>query len=67
MRRTLVEMGHARRGGAHGRKAFERFEQEPAELMMTDLIMPEKEGIEPVWELRARTRRPKSSRSPAAA
>ena len=54
MRLTLVEMGYTVVEARNGREALERFEQEPAELMLTDLIMPEKEGIEPLMELRAK-------------
>jgi len=35
----------------NGRKALEVFEEEPADLVITDLIMPEKEGLEMIRDL----------------
>jgi len=54
VRLILTDLGHTVVEARNGREALERFEQETAELVMTDLIMPEKEGIETLMELRAK-------------
>ena len=37
---------------ANGREGVKAFRADPADLIITDLIMPEKEGIEIIFELR---------------
>jgi len=54
MRLTLVRLGHdiiEARDGVEGLKIFEPAE---TDLVITDILMPEKEGIEVMIELKAR-------------
>jgi two-component system, chemotaxis family, chemotaxis protein CheY len=54
--RTMVEkvltlMGHTVIEARDGREGLERFEDSKAELVITDIVMPEKEGTEVIMEL----------------
>ena len=40
----------------NGREALEQFRRQPFDLVITDLIMPDKEGLETITELRASDR-----------
>jgi CheY-like chemotaxis protein len=55
LRRTLVRMlliaGHEVIEAANGRIALEKMAERPADLVLTDLIMPEMEGIETIRAL----------------
>lgn len=44
--------GHDVTLAEHGKEALERFEGEPAELVITDLFMPEMDGIELMIRIR---------------
>jgi CheY-like chemotaxis protein len=48
----LVMMGYAIAEAANGKEALAAQQREPADLILTDLIMPEKEGIETIGEFR---------------
>lgn len=51
---TLGKLGHTVVPARDGREAMRLFRVMPAvELVLTDLVMPEKEGIETIRELRA--------------
>lgn len=52
LRINLVKMGHHVLEARDGRQALALFEQEPPEVVITDLVMPEKEGLEIIRELR---------------
>ena len=52
MRRILERAGHNVRVAADGDMGISLYRAEPADLVITDLIMPEKEGIETIQELR---------------
>ena len=54
LRITLTKMGFTVLEARNGREALELFEQEPPEVVMTDLVMPETEGLEMIRELRRR-------------
>lgn len=54
LRLTLVKMGHVVREARDGAEAVKFFEEEMPDLVMTDLIMPNKEGLETISELRER-------------
>ncbi len=56
IRRTLKllleQEGYTVRCAANGREALQLLKQEIVELLITDLVMPEKEGLELIRELR---------------
>jgi len=52
MRRILERTGHNVRVAPDGDMGISLHRAEPADLVITDLIMPEKEGIETIQELR---------------
>ncbi len=52
VRRILERAGHEVRSAGDGAAGMRLFEESPADLVVTDLYMPEKEGIETIQELR---------------
>jgi len=48
LRLTLVRLGHTVDEARDGAEAWEKFQKLPAELVIMDLIMPEKEGLETI-------------------
>jgi DNA-binding NtrC family response regulator len=52
LRVTLEREGHEVVEAADGNIALTLYHQSPADLVITDIIMPEKEGIEMIMELR---------------
>ncbi|MFH1153115.1 MAG: response regulator [Pseudomonadota bacterium] len=55
--RSMLKMLFEREGfhvvvACDGKEGTRLFEQDPADLVITDLIMPEKEGVETIRELR---------------
>lgn len=52
LRRALERAGFEVIPTTDGKRALEIHRKEPADLVITDLIMPEKEGIEIIRELR---------------
>ncbi len=55
LRTTLEEMGHAVAEARDGKKGVALYEREATDVVITDLIMPEKEGIETIVELRRKS------------
>jgi CheY-like chemotaxis protein len=53
LHKILETAGYAVLEAANGREALHRVRQRPVDVMLTDLIMPEKEGLETIRELRA--------------
>ncbi|MEI9977227.1 MAG: response regulator [Ignavibacteriota bacterium] len=51
LRNMLTEAGHEVLEASNGREATERLRAEAVDLMVTDLVMPEREGIETIMEL----------------
>jgi CheY-like chemotaxis protein len=49
---TLLRAGHEVLAADDGRGALRLYRQQPADLVITDLIMPEQEGLETILELR---------------
>ena len=49
---ALTFAGYHVETASNGREAVQRFERQRADLVITDLVMPEKDGIEIVTELR---------------
>ena len=52
MRKILERAGHVVREAPDGNQGIALYRADPADLVVTDLIMPEKEGIETIIELR---------------
>lgn len=52
VRITLAQLGYQVREARNGREALGFFEEEPPDLILTDIVMPEKEGLEMIGELR---------------
>ena len=50
--RTLTAAGHRTTQATDGRRALDRLRAEPADLVLTDLVMPEQDGIETIMALR---------------
>jgi DNA-binding response OmpR family regulator len=49
---TLTRMGHTVVEAHDGAQALKKFEAQPVDLVIMDLIMPEKEGLETIREFR---------------
>lgn len=54
LRKVLEREGHSIREAPDGQAGIDEVEREAPELVIVDLIMPEKEGIETIMELRER-------------
>src|SRR3954465_62900 len=53
MIRQILELdGHSGVGAANGAVAMQRWSEQPADLILTDILMPEKDGLEVIRELR---------------
>jgi len=50
--RVLKAAGHSVTAYEDGRRAVRHIEQEPPDLLITDIFMPEMEGLETIRELR---------------
>jgi DNA-binding NtrC family response regulator len=50
--RILVAAGHRVREAENGRIGFEEFRRQPAALVISDIVMPDMEGIETILALR---------------
>lgn len=49
---ALAHAGHLVTAAANGRKGLELFRAEPADLIVTDIVMPERDGVEVMMTLR---------------
>ncbi|NQU44707.1 response regulator [bacterium] len=52
LRQMLERIGHEVREASTGNEALKCYAEEPADLVIMDLIMPDKEGIETITEMR---------------
>lgn len=52
LRTTLVEAGHEVIGAKNGDEGLTVLEGQPVQLVITDILMPEKEGVETIIEIR---------------
>jgi DNA-binding response OmpR family regulator len=52
IRKMLEKAGYEVSTASNGKEGMKLFEQEKPELVITDIIMPEKEGLETIFELR---------------
>jgi CheY-like chemotaxis protein len=53
MRRVLESSGYTVTEAANGRAGVERFRAEPADVVVTDMVMPEQGGIETMLQLKS--------------
>ncbi len=51
LRDILEREGHEVRDASNGKKGLKLQRESPADLIITDIVMPEKEGIETIMEL----------------
>jgi CheY-like chemotaxis protein len=52
LRRILLSAGHVVSEASNGREGLALFQSRPPDVVITDIIMPEKEGIETIIEMR---------------
>src|SRR5687768_11799705 len=52
LRLTLTSLGHVVVEARDGKEALVQQQREPVDVLLTDLIMPEKEGLETIREFR---------------
>lgn len=57
LRRSVEQLGHQVVVTRNGHEALNAFEEFPADLVITDLLMPDKDGFETIRELRKRYKR----------
>jgi CheY-like chemotaxis protein len=55
LRLTLIHFGHSIVEARNGREGLELFAHAEFDLVITDIVMPEKEGLEVLMNLRGRT------------
>jgi adenylate cyclase len=53
LRRLLEQDGHAVRAAANGRQALDMFGEEPSDVVLLDILMPELDGISVLQQLKA--------------
>ena len=58
LRLTLVHFGHTVIEARDGKEGLELFQNTDVDLLITDIVMPEKEGLEVLMELRKRKHPP---------
>lgn len=56
VQRTLATMGHSVTAARDGVEGLALYQSAPADLVLTDLIMPGKEGLELIMELKKKNR-----------
>ena len=52
LRKMLEKAGHQVQEAKDGKQGIQLFRKAPADVVVTDIVMPEKEGMETIWELR---------------
>jgi len=52
LRQTLEKAGYTVSEADNGNKGIDSFRQAPTDLVITDIVMPDKEGIETIMEIR---------------
>jgi DNA-binding NtrC family response regulator len=52
LRQTLIKAGYSVSEASNGTEGIRSFRSEPADLVITDIVMPDKEGIETIMEMR---------------
>jgi CheY-like chemotaxis protein len=57
LHKTLEQAGYEVHEAADGAEGLAHYREEPSDLILTDIVMPEKEGLETILELRRINRR----------
>jgi CheY-like chemotaxis protein len=52
LKKALVSSGHEVEEAENGNVALAAYRRQPCDLVITDLVMPEKDGLETILELR---------------
>ena len=52
LKKMLEKSGHEVELAINGREGMDLFEEKPADMIITDIIMPDKEGLEIILEMR---------------
>ena len=52
MHKVLTRAGHEVQAAGNGRAALQQFDTESVDLVITDIVMPEQEGLETIIRLR---------------
>jgi CheY-like chemotaxis protein len=52
LRKVLEKEGYGVTEAADGKKGIQQYQHSPADLVLTDIVMPDKEGIETIMDLR---------------
>jgi CheY-like chemotaxis protein len=52
LRETLERVGYKVTEARNGNEGIKRYRENPADVVITDIIMPEKEGVETIIELK---------------
>ena len=52
LKEVLTEAGYEVIDASNGKVGIDRYRQDPTDLVITDLFMPEKEGLETIQELK---------------
>ncbi len=55
LKRMVEKAGHEARTAVNGNEGLQLFDEFKPDLMITDIVMPEKEGLELIFELRRKT------------
>ena len=66
LRKVLEGAGHTVKEASNGRDAMRIWRESPVDLIITDILMPEQDGLEFIRELRRGRLQRRSSRFPAA-
>ena len=53
LQEMLEEAGYEVTRAFDGEEGVRLFHQQPADLVVTDIVMPRKDGVEVIWDLRA--------------
>jgi len=56
LNRILIREGFTTVEASHGKEALKRFDEQAIDLVITDIVMPEKEGIETIFELKKKNK-----------